>query len=326
MSIWGTLGKIGASIASPFTGGLSLLAIPGIGAAEGAMHGGGWKGALKGGAIGGAEALLPVGLAKIPGVNKLGGGVINKMLGGAAPSLSNSAGLPPGAMNLSEGGNAKDYGFMGPVNQDPDFMGPVNQNLLPSKQTTPNMGTLPEGGVSLPNTEGTGIIQKLLAGFKNGQVSQNLGDAGEIFGGIAEGEAQNRYKKADMTQAYDRLMGDAQDRQRLDQKNALIQAQQTAYMMRDGTPYSAPLLRSGQTVDLGYGPKATTDFEKQAAATLQGQLMNRLGPNGSYMPMKPDYLDRGKIENVGQYGALGTSAAQIIAELLKRPTANGSNV
>lgn len=206
-----------------------------------------------------------------------------------------------------------------------EAMGPEGSgviNPLDSRQTAPNDGVLPAGDAGgVPDTSGTGFIQKLLAAAKGGSNPDAYGEAAQVLGGMENGEALNRYKKADMTQAYDRLMGDAQDRQRLDQRTALQDAQHTAYITGGGNPYKAPHLNSGQTTDLGYGPKATTPFEQQAAQTLQDQLLKRLGPDGSYMPTKPDYLDRGKLENVGQYGALGASAAQILNDALRKKPA-----
>lgn len=136
-------------------------------------------------------------------------------------------------------------------------------------------------------------------------------------GAITTGEAVNRYEKGRQTQGYDRLMLDAAQNRRTDESDALKKLAQTKYLESGGSQFKPPsIMLNGtmhQTPDLGYGPTPASDAQKQGASTLEQQMLARLQPGGSYTPTTPDYLNRGALENVGQYGGLitgGISAAK----------------
>lgn len=321
MSIWGTIGKAAGYALSPFTGGLSLLAEPAIGAIEGAQHGGGLKGALKGGAIGGVEAAIPYGMSKLAPA----GSVMSKLLGagGSGPAGKTMSNMLGSA--VSQAGGQGSGPFTTPTGPNASNPGIPGLSPLDSRSTAPSVsGGFPNAPSSIAgaDTGGTGFIDKLLAGVKNPQTSA---DIGSVLGNTAEAEAQNRYKKADLTQSYDQLMLNAQTDRNQNESDAMKKAGQTAYIMGGGNAYTPPVLNSGTAGSFGTGPKATSPFEQQAAGELQGQLLDRLKPGGSYTPTKPDYLNRGKLENVGQYGGLASTGISLIEQLMggQRPQPYG---
>lgn len=368
MGFWGKLGHILAPIgkaagyaAAPFTGGLSLLAEPAIGAAEGALEDkngdgkrDGWSGALKGGAIGAAEAAIPYGIGKIPGLSNIGGGVIGKMLGGAvkqeAGGLANNAihnllgprqpgggsmpssfGTGPGDLfggggYATGGGGSLGYDENGNETSDPSQVyQDMDGNIVQGNTTGPTLDQArgPDfvGPEQADAQGGTGFIQKLLASLKGGQgggsFADRASDIAKIFGGIEDAEANNRYKKADMTQAYDRLALEAAQNRRLDETDAMKKLHQSGYILGGGSKYGQqPIgLHSGTLPIFPNGPMAPTDAMKQGASTLQDQMLKRLQPGGSWAPTKPDYLDRGKLETAGQWGGLGGAAGGVLGDI-----------
>jgi len=84
---------------------------------------------------------------------------------------------------------------------------------------------------------------------------------------------------------------------------------QVGYITGGGNPYKAPALRSGQTVDLGWGAKAPTDMEVQGASTLKDILLKRLTPEGQLKPTDPNtYTKEGVGEKISKWGSLGAGA------------------
>jgi hypothetical protein len=355
----GTLGKIAGFAAAPFTGGLSLLAEPAIGAIEGAQNGGGWAGALKGGAIGGLEAAVPFGVGKALGpalgalgvnAGSTGGKIIGGLLGQEANGLANKgvsalANKANGGTNLSSGGgfgsgagdlfggNGSGYapggdpiGFdeNGNYTTDPSQLyQDLDGNVAEDNPSTGDNTGFVEGGpqdvsAAAAGGQGTGVISKLLGAFKGGlNNATGFGDASKVFGGIENGEANNRYKKGEMTQGYDKLMLQAQTERNQNEADALKKLAQTSYLANGGSHFnpSTIKLNSGTMPNFGFGPSPASEAQKTAAGTLQGQLMSRLAPGGSYMPTTPDYLNRGALENVGQYGGLATGAMGALASI-----------
>ena len=319
MAWWDTLGKIGAYVASPFTGGASLLALPAIGAAKGALSDAdgdgkkdGWKGAAKGAAIGGVQAAIPYGagkvISKIPGMDKVGGKIISGMFGGgSAKSVVPSTGGPA---------------FEGPIDQPgwfPGFEGPINQ--------------IPDTGSSGLGPGGSFLTRAgdAIKGLFGDNASQRMADATSTLGGIADSEALNRYKKGEMTQGYDQLMLQAQQDRRAQETDAIKKLAQAGYLASGGAkPPLSQISLGGQMralPDFGFGPRPASDAQRQGATTLQAEMLKRLLPEGSYTPTQPDYLNRGKLENVGQWGGVGAGIGGTILNLLGlggNPSGNSS--
>lgn len=224
MGFWGTIGKIGAGIAAPFTGGASLLAIPAIGAVEGGMKGG-LKGALTGAAGGGIDAFL----------------------GGGGDFISKDVGKVADAIN---------------------------------------------GSNSTPGSFIDSILKKVPGANK-------AADIGNVLGGFAEGEANNRLQNARLMQGYDQLMLHAAANRRADESDAMRKLYQTSYVMGGGRPYQAS---AASPYSFGFGPAAPSMAMQAGSQNLQKTLLDRLGKDGSYTPAEPKYADRGLLEKIANYG------------------------
>jgi len=171
MGFWGTLGKIGAGIAAPITGGASLAAIPLISGAESKAGGGSfWKGAASGGieaALGGA----------IPGL----GGALGGAMGGAAGKAAGSA---TGGIMSKLGGVQGLVGtglnVAGALGGRGGGQSPYGQSFMPGES----------GG--MPTTQGGGFG----GGFKlPANLQDLLRNAGPLLGKAAEGSAQQRIQE-----------------------------------------------------------------------------------------------------------------------------------
>lgn len=261
---------IAATVAAPFTGGASMAALlaGGAGAASSALNGGGWKGALKGGLIGAASGF---------GANKLGGLV--KGLGGSSNVPGYGGITSPGGFGVA-GGAEGALGMMGNAANG--------------------------GGQSLLSKAGSGI-NKLLGGTSAGQPGQNEADLGSVFGGLGNAETLSRFKKGDMTQGYDALNIRASQENREREADALQNLARTSYILGGGAKPLPMKVNSGTLTALGYGPQPASDAQKQGAATLQKTMLERLTPAGQINPTKPDYLNSGRLENVGKYGGLASA-------------------
>lgn len=206
----------------------------------------------------------------------------------AGSGLAGSAG-GLGAATVTAGGAAL-----------PTF-GPLASGLVPAGAgAAPTALAANAGPTSMLGKAGS--YMKELMGGKEG-----LGDLGKALGSFAETEAGNRETTGDFTQAHDRLMMEAQREQRANEQYLMNQVGQTQ-AIKDRQAYSPAKVTSGQLPSFGFGQKASSDAEKQAAGTLQEQVMRRLPPGGSYSPAPLEgYTKPGLGEKVGNWGSLVTS-------------------
>lgn len=167
-----------------------------------------------------------------------------------------------------------------------------------------------------PASQGGSLLQKLLGGG-----GKNQADIAQLLGAFSKGEKANRIDKGNFVQNYDRNMLAAQAGRNTNESDALTKLAQTSYIMGGGAKAMPKSLNLGgkeyALPDLGYGPPAITDAEKEGATALQSQLKGRLSPGGSYTPQPlSSYANPGTAENIGSYGALGVGALGGIAGLM----------
>jgi hypothetical protein len=153
-----------------------------------------------------------------------------------------------------------------------------------------------------------GGLKKLGSKLIGGK-GQDLADLGKTLGSFSETEAGNRATTGDFMQNYDRLRLQAQQDNRANESDALKKLAQTSYLQSGGAHFnpSAIQLNSGRMPDFGpaFGPSPASAAQQKAAGTLQGQLLQRLAPGGSYMPTDPTtYTKPGVGENIGKWGSL----------------------
>lgn len=146
--------------------------------------------------------------------------------------------------------------------------------------------------------------------------AQGWGDLGKVIGSYGQAEAQNRQARGNFMQDYDKLNLDYDKQNLARESDAMKKLNQTGYLLSGGHPYQAPKLNSGQTVDLGYGPKAPSAAQMQGAGTLQDQLLARLTAQGALKPTDPNtYTQESTGEKIAKYGGLaagGLGAAKTI--------------
>lgn len=138
-------------------------------------------------------------------------------------------------------------------------------------------------------------------------VAQGLGDLSSILGGFSSGKKADRALEGQFTQNYDQLMLQAQQDRRVQEADALRKLNQTAYIGQGGSHFDPGTLSlNGQThqlTDHGLGPIAPSAAEQTGAKTLEGQMLTRLQPGGSYTPQPlAGYAKPGKAENIASYG------------------------
>jgi hypothetical protein len=216
--------------------------------------------------------------------------------------------------------------------------------MLPSGQipNLPGSGGAPIGapwGGTSQNVAGGSVMSGMLG-------NQNpLADLGSILGGFSQGEKADRVVKGNFTQNYDQMMADQEQRRNQTGQTALsnynkesLDAQQgrarneadalsklhsTSYTLGKTQDYKPATVMNGghaiQLPDFGIGPKASSQAEIDGANALQSQLVNRLGPNGSFTPEKfnpnfnftphnlDDYAKPGTAEKLGSYGGAALS-------------------
>lgn len=193
MGFWGALGrgllKYGGIAAAPFTGGMSLAATTainaGLGAASGAASGKGWKGALMGAGMGAATG----GLAnKIPGVNKIPGGIMNLTGGSGGTGGQGSRSIWPAVLTAGAGagiaalGNRKTGAEKGMEGMLSQYQGLSNQiGSFAQKQHT-----MAEPALS----KALGYYTQLASGNRAqiGQaIAPDMAAAGEVYKGAERG-------------------------------------------------------------------------------------------------------------------------------------------
>lgn len=149
------------------------------------------------------------------------------------------------------------------------------------------------------------------------QSGQDLADLSSIFGGFSSGEKANRVVQGNFTQNYDRLMLDAQANRRAQEADAMAKLGQTSYILGGGSHYSPGSLslngKDYQLNDHGLGPQAPSQAQKDAATTLQSEMVKRVGPQGSYTPTPLDsYAKPGIGEKISSYGGAITGGLGIV--------------
>lgn len=243
----------------------------------------GWAGLPTWGkvAIGSGLALTGLGLA---GMGPLGGTL--GLGGSVAPTA-------PGAL---AGGALTDVAAT-PISAMPAGLG------LPAAGAGAGAGAGTVASVGAGATKAGSMIQKLLN-------PQGLADASSVLGGIGEAEANNRYRKGNLTQNYDRLMMEAQQDRRANETDAMRKLAMTGYIGQGGSHFTPPTIelngrqRTAPSFP-GIAPTPISDAQKQAAATLEQQMLQRVQPGGSYTPTDlSSYADRGALEKVGSYGGM----------------------
>lgn len=147
-------------------------------------------------------------------------------------------------------------------------------------------------------------------------------DIGSAIEQIANGERANRITKGDFTQNYDQLMMAAEKNRNANEADAMRKLAQTGYLLGGGNPYHPASLNFGGTQvalpDFGFGPKAPSAAQQQGASTLQGQLLNRLKPGGSYTPQPlSGYATPGLLENITRFGGAGAGILGAIGNIMK---------
>lgn len=286
MGFWKNLAKIalpiGAAVAAPFTGGASMAALlaGGAGAASGAIDGG-WKGALKGGALGAVT-----------------GGIANKVLPamGIGKAAVQGAGQNSTIANLLANANVP----MGKLITDPNATSAGGPSFW-SKLLGAGKNVLMDGGKGQPSDQ---------------QPGQGWADAGSVLGGARSNEMAQRMVKGEFMQNYDKLNLAASEENRNRENDAMKNLARTSYISSGGAQPLPTRFNSGNITDLGFGPRPASDAQKQGAATLQAQLLQRLTPEGQIKPTDPNtYANPGKLENATKWGSLisnGIGAARNI--------------
>jgi len=255
------------------------------GAAGAGSAAGGAGGAAAGTAAGAAGAALPastIGLA--------GSGF------GAIPATAGSIGLAGGAA-----GAAGTAGALAP---------------LASTTTVPLAGTLPAGVASGTSASAAGVGSGIIQGAKGGSTIASLlknpdtySDIGKVLESYGNDEANIRKDRGIWTQQYDRLRLEGEKDRRLAETDAMRKLAQTGYLKSGGNPYKPATMLDGSVLPtFGFGPKAPSQAQLEAANTLEGQLLARVQPGAGFQPSPLDsYAKPGKAENIGRYGSyIGT--------------------
>lgn len=188
-----------------------------------------------------------------------------------------------------------------------------------------------------PTGATNGTIDQLLSML---QPQQNpLADLSSILGGFSSGEKANRVVEGNFQGDFDRMMLDrersmntlglqAQADRNVNEADALRKLQQTSYIAGGGSQFGPQnIVLGGQVKTLpqfaGMMPPKITDAEKQGAQALQGQMLSRLSPGGSFQPQwnyqpKPvdEYAKPGLMEQIGSYGGAITGGIGAIDRLL----------
>lgn len=282
----------------------------GAGAATGVGLGGGAVGgtAAAGGAAGLGATTIGTGfIPAIAGGTGFGAGGAAGALAAAGGAGAALGGSGAGAASALEAGAVPGLGGSG-LGGAPALLGSTS---------TLGASALPAGGTGLAgvSTGGSALagagskIKDMMRG-NGGGAGDGLSDAASVLGDYAQSQADGRKQEAELTQNRDRLMLQAQQDRRTNESDALKKIQQGSYIQSGGRPFSPAMSNSGQKfTQFGFGPQAPSDAQKQAAATLQGQLLARLGPDGSFTPTPiPEMTQQGTGERAANWGALGLGA------------------
>lgn len=202
---------------------------------------------------------------------------------------------------------------------------------LPSRQTVPSVGALPEG------KPGSTVIEELLAELRakadsvttdeNNPVTTGAATIGAGLGRLANDELMNRLSRGELTQGYDQLMLQAQTGRNQTENDALKKLAITNYLRSGGyTGGPTTISLGGQQRTLpsfGSAPRGASAAQVAGATTLEDMLTQRLMSGGSYLPQAPDYTKPGKVENVGRYGGAIAGGVGAIYDLMRKRSSNG---
>jgi hypothetical protein len=131
---------------------------------------------------------------------------------------------------------------------------------------------------------------------------------GATIGGFGEGQKSNRVVQGQQTQGYDVLKLKAAENRRADESDALHKLAITNYLSHGGSHYKPPTIqlngKSYTAPTLGSEPLPASAAQMQGASTLEGQMLKRLQPGGSYEPQSlGDYATPGLAEKISNYAA-----------------------
>jgi hypothetical protein len=172
---------------------------------------------------------------------------------------------------------------------------------LVARQTVPF-----QGGLAPAMSSGQGLASLMTASggpqgpMQPGTNQPNTGIngytmAGQAMQGLANSAFNNRELQGKMTQGYDKLMLDAQKARDEDESQSLKHLATTNYLQNNGGAGLAALSPYAHLTPVSAA-------QKQGAANLEGQLVKRLAPGGTYTPQPLDYAKPGTMENIGNYG------------------------
>lgn len=185
----------------------------------------------------------------------------------------------------------------------------------------------PDGPTS--RTAGGFSIEQLLGLIGNQPKENSLADLGSVLGAFSQGKKADRVVEGNFQGDYDRMMLDresemnrmglaSQAGRNSNESDALRKLQQTAYMKGGGSSFVPPTISLGgqeRTAPSfpGIAPRGMSPEEIQGASSLQGQVMDRLKPGGSFTPSntyqpKPveEYSKPGVMEQIGSYGGVAS--------------------
>lgn len=307
---WGNIASLVA--AGVISAGAASALMTGAGAAPTAA------GAAQTGVASGAGAALPeFGIASLGETFPIGtvipssaGAVSSGVLGGAVGGgLGGGLGAGIGAGLASD---ATPVGAYGPMAGG--YAGATTSATVP-----PALASSGEAASSaLSRFLNTG--SKILGGG-NGQPGRNMANIGSLLESFANDAQYNRNMRGNFTQAFDRNMLQAQrDRDQVE-SDAIKKLAQTKYILSGGADTKPTSIQLGgqqrQLPDYGFGPTPSSVAQKQGAQTLQGELVKRLAPGGTYTPRPlEDYAKAGLGEKIGNYGAAGASGLGAILNFL----------
>lgn len=295
-------------------GGATIATMGAAGAFAGAAGAGGAAGGAGGAAgaagAGGALAATPT----VGAVGSLAGGLASGTAAtGAGLSLGGTAaGLGAAGAGLGAALPGSTVGLAG------SGLGEAASGLAPLASTTtvPLAGTLPAGVASGTSASGAGVGGGIIQGAKGGSTIANMlknpdtySDIGKVLESYGNDEANIRKDRGNWTQQYDRLRLEGEKDRRLAETDALHKLAQTGYLKGGGNPYKPATMLDGSVLPtFGFGPKAPSQAQLEAANTLEGQLLARVQPGAGFQPSPIDsYAKPGKAENIGRYGSyIGT--------------------
>lgn len=218
----------------------------------------------------------------------------------------------------SPGYNPQSPNYDGSLDSSSSMYSPTNFALAsqsntqngPAGSTINGMvnGNLPPGSMITQNSDGSWTVTQT-----GQQKGQTFADLSSLFGAFSSGQKANQVTTGQFAQGYDKNAIAAQTARNQNEADALRKLQTTNYLLNggnQGTPVTN-LSMGGQNypVTSAFTPPPISAAQKQAAGTLQDQLVQRLAPGGSYSPIPfSSYGTPSTAQQVGNYGALATGA------------------